>query len=89
MDDMMTWKEGLEHTMKRNGETLSDIVSSTLTPEEMGRSFDGGYGGEEGLPFTVWTTDFVYFPVCYDGSEWVGSVARNPNGKPTPHQGGG
>ena len=24
-----------------------------------------------------------------DGAEWVGSVSRNPDGKPTEHQGGG
>jgi hypothetical protein len=31
----------------------------------------------------------VYFPACYDGAEWVGSVSRNPDGKATRHQGGG
>lgn len=34
--------------------------------------------------------DYVYFPLCYDGgSEWVGSVPRNPNGVLTMHLGGG
>lgn len=33
--------------------------------------------------------DYVYFPLCYDGSEWVGSVSRNPNGVSTMHLGGG
>ena len=44
--------------------------------------------GSEGKPFTIWTANTVYFPVVYDGAEWVGSVSRNPDGKPTDHQGG-
>lgn len=51
--------------------------------------FHDGYGGEEGLPFTLWTKERVYFPVVYDGSEWVASVPRNPNGEATEHVGGG
>lgn len=31
----------------------------------------------------------VYFPLCYDGSEWVGRVTRNPDGKATDHQSDG
>jgi len=52
-------------------------------------AFYPGYGSAEGAEFTLWTCKRVYFPVRYDGSEWCGSVSRNPNGKVTPHQGGG
>ncbi len=83
------WKTLLEQAMEDKEETLGDIVSNTLTEEEMLRKFDNGYGAEEGIPFTVWTENTVYFPICYDGSEWVGSVSRNPNGLATTHQGGG
>ncbi len=83
------WKTLLEQAMEDKEETLGDIVSNTLTEEEMLRKFDDDYGAEEGIPFTVWTENTVYFPICYDGSEWVGSVARNPNGLATIHQGGG
>lgn len=51
--------------------------------------FDGGYGSPEGCPFTLWTVDFVYFPICYDGAEWVGSAPRNPRNEASGHQGGG
>lgn len=51
--------------------------------------FADGYGSTEGLPFTLWTVKRVYFPVCYDGSEWVESVPREPNGEATEHVGGG
>ena len=73
---------------KKNNETWADIVSNTMTDKDMDRPFDDGYGAEEGCEFTVWTENFVYFPACYDGSEWVASVARNPNGNPTRHIGG-
>lgn len=55
---------------------------------EMDRKFDSGYGGEEGAHFTVWTAKRVYFPAGYDGSEWCGSVSRDPDGAPTAHVGG-
>ena len=89
MGYMKNWKDMLTEALSGNGETWDDIGSSTLSEEELNRKFDLGYGGTEGAPFTVWTKDRVYFPVCYDGTEWVGSVARHPDGKPTEHQGGG
>jgi hypothetical protein len=60
----------------------------TLTSAELDRAFDTGYGGEEGVPFTAWSDDWVYFPVCYDGAEWVGYVPRNPCSIKTKHWGG-
>jgi len=58
-------------------------------PTDLDKSFDPGYGGPEGSSFTAWGHNFVYFPVCYDGSEWVGFVSRHPNNTPTDHLGGG
>jgi hypothetical protein len=51
--------------------------------------FDSGYGGTRGPLFTVWGEKRVYFPAQYDGSEWVGSVPRNPCEQVTNHVGGG
>ena len=85
---MTTWIEELENALKGNGETWADVESNTMSEEEMSVKFDDGYGDAEGCPFTVWTRNNVYFPVCYDGQERVGSVSRNPDGKPTRHQGG-
>jgi hypothetical protein len=84
---MTTWGKLIEEAMKKRGETLADIESITLSPEETDVPFDNGYGSTEGRPFTAWTAKTVYFPVCYDGVEWVGSVSRHPDGKPTDHQG--
>lgn len=85
---MTNWKKLIQDEMERQGETFEDLVECTLNDEELVVEFDNGYGGEEGKPFTLWTTNRVYFPVVYDGSEWVGSVSRNPDGKPTYHLGG-
>jgi len=85
---MTNWKELIQHEMKMQGETFEDVVECTLNDEELVVKFDDGYGCSEGAPFTLWTTNRVYFPVVYDGAEWVGSVSRNPDGKATRHLGG-
>ena len=86
---LCNWKEMLEERMAANGETWDDVEANTMTEQEMVREFDYGYGVVEGAPFTLWTKNHVYFPLCYNGTEWVGSVSRNPDGKPTQHQGAG
>ena len=86
---MTSWKEDLTKALKENGETWADVEAHTLTEEELNAQFDHGYGGNEGAPFTLWTKNYVYFPGCYDGAEWVASAPRNPNGKATAHVGGG
>jgi hypothetical protein len=86
---MSTWKELLEDAMKECGETPAELEANTLTEADMVKEFDSGYGRTEGAPFTAWSAKTVYFPIRYDGAEWVGSVARHPDGKPTEHQGGG
>ena len=87
---MTTWKEQIQIEMELYGESLSDIVSSTMSADEMNKEFDNSMNAVlEGIPFTIWTTNRVYFPVCYDTGEWCNSVARNPDGKPTSHVGGG
>ena len=88
MCDKTNWREELIEALKENCETWADIQSITLSDEQLDRNFYPGYGGAEGAPFTVWTANRVYFPGCYDGSEWVTSVSRNPDGHPTCHVGG-
>ena len=87
-NSMTNWRELILIAMKEHGESLGDIISNTLTAQEMEVKFDCGYGGLEGQPFTAWTNNRVYFPAVYDGSEWVESVSRNPDGKVTHHIGG-
>jgi len=74
---------------KKIAQTADDqIIYCTLTEEELDEVFDNGYGGIEGKPFTAWSEKYVYFPIVYDGSEWVGSALRNPCNIATNHQGG-
>lgn len=85
---MATWRDLIGAELKAQGEDWGDVVSCTLSEQELDVRFDDGFGAEEGKPFTVWTVHRVYFPLCYDGAEWCGSVSRNPNGRPTRHLGG-
>lgn len=85
---MDTWRELITEAMSAHGESFQNVVSCTLTEAQLDEEFDAGHGSTEGSPFTLWTANRVYFPICYDGAEWVGSVSRNPDGKPTDHVGG-
>ena len=84
---MATWKQLICAQMSLHNETFDDVESSTLSADDIKKETDGGYCG--GLPFTIWTSARVYFPACYDGDQWVESVARHPDGKPTEQIGGG
>jgi hypothetical protein len=84
-----TWRELFAEALEWANETWEDIESSTLTDTQLDTRFNNDYGGEMGSPFTVWTFQRVYFPCIYDGRQWVGSVVRHPNGKPTQHIGSG
>ena len=86
---MTTWHTELTAAFERHGETWADVVKHTMSDSELHREFDDGYGGEEGCAFTLWTRKRVYFPACYDGSEWVASVPRRPCKEATSHVGGG
>lgn len=83
-----TWKTAISEALDQNGEKWSDVLAYTLTHEELNREFDSGYGRPNGPPFTLWTANRVYFPIMYDGSEWVGSAPRNPCDEAMRHQGG-
>lgn len=84
---MTTWRQLIADELEAHGETWEDVVASTLDQHELDVEFDDGFGAEQGQPFTLWTHKRVYFPAVYDGSEWVASVSREPDGKPTPHVG--
>lgn len=82
-----SWKDLISEEMERKNESWNDLHSTTLTSEEIYRKFDNGFGGAEGVPFTLWTRNRVYFPVVYDGYEWVGSVPRLPCTERVEHLG--
>jgi hypothetical protein len=82
-----TWRELIAREMSSRGESWADIVACTLTGTELDEMFDSGFGCSEGKPFTAWTKEHVYFPACYDGSEWCASVPRDPCLEATEHVG--
>ena len=86
---MTTWRKEFEKVFKLNGDHWQDIISCTLSDEEIDVEFDDGYGGTNGRPFTAWSKRYVYFPACYDGAEWIAYVSRKIDNKPTEHIGGG
>lgn len=85
---MNNWKKMLMGKFRENKEDFSRM-ETTLSDEELIKDFDDGFGRTQGVPFTAWGERYVYFPVCYDGAEWVGSAPRNPCDEKTEHQGGG
>lgn len=86
---MANWAELIKQEMKAkhdNSPTIHAVIDGG-NPESFNENFDDGFGGTEGKRFTLWTEERVYFPVCYDGSEWVGSAPRNPCLETVDHQG--
>lgn len=86
---IITWRKAITAEMARHGETWADVIGEAPPKGGWDRKFDSDYGGTEGNPFTLWTHNRVYFPCCYDGLEWAGSVLRNPCTEVTEHIGGG
>ena len=84
---MATWENKLREAFEVTGDDFEKIVT-TLDDDDMTANFDDGFGGSEGKPFTAWGENYVYFPVVYDGAEWVGFAPRNPCDTETQHWGG-
>lgn len=85
---MDTWRKLIGEAMEDKGESFADVVAIAPADLDLDRQFDSGFGGSKGHPFTLWTKKRVYFPVVYDGAEWVGSVARDPCDEASCHHGG-
>jgi hypothetical protein len=88
MSNKTTWRILINDCLSGHNEIWEDVVKCTLSEMELDEKFDDGYGGSEGKPFTLWTKNRVYFPIVYDGAEWVESVPRNPCDEISGHFGG-
>lgn len=84
---MTTWKIQISKALEENKETWQDIISCTLSEEELHVDIYSYVGSEKA--FTAWSHNFVYFPGRYDGDEWCASVPRAPNGVATGQVGSG
>ena len=87
MEVMDTWRASLENERVIVGDK-SPIVAVAPNEAALDVEFDGDYGISEGPPILIWTEDRVYFPVVYDGAEWIGSAPRNPVSEGQYHVGG-
>lgn len=95
-DNITTLRKMIQEALALAGEEWDDIVyiyvklwGDLNMDMQLDRTIDGGWGGAEAAPFTAWTEKNVYFPVVYDGCEWVTCVPRNPCDQATKHVGGG
>lgn len=86
-ESLVTWRKKLEEKFNETGDNFSKMIC-TLNESELDYEFNDGFGSDEGLPFTAWGEKYVYFPIVYDGAEWVGYAPRNPCGIIMEHQGG-
>ena len=84
---MANWEKMLIDAFKETGDVFEEM-ETTLTNEELVREFDDGYGCPNGTSFTSWGEKYVYFPLVYDGAEWVGFAPRNVCDIRTSHMGG-
>ena len=82
MSRTTTWRKEFEK------EDIDGELVHTLSESELDIVFHCGYGGVNGLSFTAWDDTWVYFPIEYDGSEWIGKAPRNPCALKMQHQGG-
>ena len=82
-----TWKDLISVACDHTGDDYSLLKKVFLHGDELTK-FSDSFGSQEGSAFTAWSDDWVYFPVTYDGAEWVGWVPRNPCPIASPGHGG-
>jgi len=85
MENDTNWWSMLEDITKSDGENIEKI-KCTLTKNQLKEKFKGFF--DIGEPFTAWGKKWVYFPIIYDNSVWIGHAPRNPCELSMTHQGG-
>lgn len=88
MEGPTTWRAALAEQML-DAHDPGPVLAVAPADDALDVEFDAGYGGTEGPPVLAWTDRRVYFPVCYDGAEWLGSAPRWPQPEGQRHVGGG
>jgi hypothetical protein len=84
-DERTTWAAELADAM--GVEDPGPVIAYAPNEDAFAVPFDPGYGGAEGPPVLAWTATRVYFPVVYDGAEWLDSAPRNPQSEGQRHVG--
>lgn len=86
-DERTTWRVELARAM-RGAHDEGPILAYAPSEESFDEEFYPGYGAANGPGVLAWTEGWVYFPVEYDGAEWMDSAPRNPQADGQCHVGG-
>ena len=89
---IVIWRTLILEAMKDNEDAWENVEHTQVGDVDatwLDKPFHDGYGGTNGASFLVYTHDWIYFAGCYDGSEWVDSIPRNPNPSYIPEHIGG
>lgn len=78
MTNRTTWRESIASVMKRNKDSVDNIVAKTVTDAELDTLIGDSDSGFNRISFIIWTHTNVYFSVIGNGNEWIGHVPRNP-----------
>lgn len=82
-----TWLILLDEAMT-NANDAGPVLEYAPDAGAFDKQFYAGYGAPEGPEVLAWTPTRVYFPVVYDGAEWLGSAPRDPDSVGQAHVGG-
>lgn len=83
-----TWRKLINKAFEENQDSWENVEGCTLSEKELDQGFDNSFGKINGKRFSLWTKEFTYFPVIYEGGVVLGYTPRNPCEMKTPHQGG-
>ncbi len=83
-----TWRAELDSAMKVEGDP-GPVVAVAPREDILDVAFDAGFGLPDGPAVLIWTERRVYFPLKYDGAEWLESAPRHPQPEGQKHVGGG
>ncbi len=83
---MTTWRKELNGTIAESDDP-GPVIAVAPNWDAFDVEFYDGYGFTAGPPVLAWTEKYVYFPVVYDGREWLGRAPRNPTRVPQGHIG--
>ncbi len=78
----MNWYDELKKEFKKNDDDFKKY-KCTLTLKQLKHEYEVLPSAQ---PFRAWSEKYVYFPIEYDGDNWLGSVLRNPCNKAFFHQ---
>lgn len=93
MKEINTWRGVLLEAMSENGDSFDNLVKAVSFSDRgivnselnfLDIEFDSGRYSQEGPSFRLYTKDYIYFPISYDGKEAVDYIPRDPDSLVSP-----